>query len=189
MGTAHRLPSLSGAVFGFWVCSFFVPPPPSIAMADLAARDVEKGKFAFSIYDFEGNDTMDAFYIGDCLRALNLNPTNAAIEKLGGTKKKGEKKLKVEEFLPIYSEAKKSKDYGTIEDFLECMKLYDKSENGTMLAAELNHILLSLGERLEDKEVDAFFKDCVDAEDEEGNIPYQPFLEKMIAGPNQPPSE
>lgn len=118
---------------------------------------------------------MDAFYIGDCLRALNLNPTNAAIEKLGGTKKKGnwmwknlpsarfhltflialifgssiqtgEKKLKVEEFLPIYSEAKKSKDYGTIEDFLECMKLYDKSENGTMLAAELNHILLSLGE-------------------------------------------
>merc|ERR1712063_41892 len=79
--------SLSGAVFGFWVCSFFVPPPPSIAMADLAARDVERGKFAFSIYDFEGNDTMDAFYIGDCLRALNLNPTNAAIEKLGGTKK------------------------------------------------------------------------------------------------------
>merc|ERR1711911_293497 len=153
--------SLSGAVFGFWVCSFFVPPPPSIAMADLAARDVEKGKFAFSIYDFEGNDTMDAFYIGDCLRALNLNPTNAAIEKLGGTKKKGEKKLKVEEFLPIYSE----------------------SENGTMLAAELNHILLSLGERLEDKEVDAFFKDCVDAEDEEGNIPYQPMLERLMAGP------
>ena len=32
---------------------------------------------------------MDAFYIGDCLRALNLNPTNAFIEKLGGTKKKG----------------------------------------------------------------------------------------------------
>ena len=57
----------------------------------------------------------------------------------------GEKKLKVEEFLPIYSEAKKSKDYGTLEDFMECMKLYDKAENGTMLGAELNHILLSLG--------------------------------------------
>ena len=51
----------------------------------------------------------------------------------------------MEEFLPIFSEAKKSKDYGTLEDFMECMKLYDKAENGTMLGAELNHILLSLG--------------------------------------------
>lgn len=47
------------------------------------------GKFAFSIYDFEGNETMDMFYLGDCLRALNLNPTLAQIEKMGGTKKKG----------------------------------------------------------------------------------------------------
>jgi len=47
------------------------------------------GKFAFSIYDFEGNETMDMFYLGDCLRALNLNPTCAQVEKMGGTKKKG----------------------------------------------------------------------------------------------------
>lgn len=39
-------------------------------------------KFAFSIYDFEGNETMDAFYMGECLRALNLNPTLAVLEKV-----------------------------------------------------------------------------------------------------------
>jgi len=31
------------------------------------------------------------------------------------------------------------------EDFVECLKLYDKQEDGTMLGAELTHILLSLG--------------------------------------------
>lgn len=51
--------------------------------------------FAFSIYDFEGKGKIDAFNLGDLLRALNSNPTLATIEKLGGTKKKGEKLLTV----------------------------------------------------------------------------------------------
>lgn len=51
--------------------------------------------FAFSIYDFDGSGQIDAFNLGDVLRALNTNPTLATIEKLGGTKKKGEKKMKV----------------------------------------------------------------------------------------------
>lgn len=79
------------------------------------------------------------------LRALNLNPTLASIEKLGGTKKKNEKKLKVDEFLPIFSQVKKEKEQGNFDDFLECLKLYDKEENGSMMAAELSHTLLSLG--------------------------------------------
>lgn len=45
--------------------------------------------FVFSIYDFEGNGTVDAVNVGDMLRALNTNPTLATIEKVGGTKKKG----------------------------------------------------------------------------------------------------
>lgn len=86
--------------------------------AELSARDIEReikfkqkfpgdtpwpksinkfagAKFAFSIYDFEGSDTVDAFYIGDVLRALNLSPTQKLCEKLGGTKKRNEKKFKV----------------------------------------------------------------------------------------------
>jgi len=51
----------------------------------------------------------------------------------------------MEEFNKIYSEAKKAKDKGTFEDFVECLKLYDKQENGTMMLGELEHILLSLG--------------------------------------------
>ena len=118
--------------------------------------------------------------LGNVLRALNLNPTNATIEKLGGTKKRGEKLMKLDEFLPIYSQCKKDKEQGCYEDFLECLKLYDKQENGTMLAAELSHTLLALGERLEDTQVEEVLKDCMDAEDEDGFIPYAPFLKKMM---------
>lgn len=85
----------------------------------------------------------------------------------------GEKKLKVDEFLPIYSQVKKEKEQGTFEDFLECLKLYDKEENGKMLAAELAHNLLSLGEKLSDAETEEILADCMDKEDEDGFVPYE----------------
>jgi len=134
---------------------------------------MERARFAFDIYDFEGKARMDLFYLGDVLRGLNLNPTLKMIEKLGGTKKKGEKFLKLEEFYPIYKEVKNSKDTGSFEDFIECLKLYDKMENGTMMLGELEHILLSLGEKLEREEVDILIKECCDPEDDDGFIPYE----------------
>lgn len=153
-------------------------------MADLSARDIERVKFAFSIYDFDGNDTMDGYFVGDLLRALNLNPTMAVIEKVGGAPKKNQKKVKLDEFLPIFAQVKKDKDAGSFEDFMEVLKLYDKAEDGTMLFGELEHILLSLGERLEKEELAPVLKETCDEEDEEGFIPYEPFLKKLCAGSN-----
>lgn len=151
-------------------------------MADLSARDIEKVKFAFSIYDFEGNDTMDAFYMGECLRALNLNPTLAVLEKLGLAKKKKEKKFKLDEFLPIYAQVKKDKDAGSYEDFVEVLKLYDKENNGTILFAELEHILMSLGERMEKTDVAPILAALCDPEDEDGFIPFEPFVKRLCEG-------
>jgi len=151
--------------------------------ADLTRNDIEKAEFAFSIYDADGSNKIDANDIGNVLRALNLNPTLALIEKMGGTKKRGEKTLTLEEFLPIFGQVKKEKEQGCYEDFLECLKLYDKNETGYMLLAELNHALLSLGEKLEPEEVDELFKDCVGPENEDGEIQYAPFLQKLLVLP------
>merc|ERR1711933_343633 len=82
-------------------------------MAELTPKDQERARFAFDIYDFEGKARMDMFYLGDVLRGLNLSPTLKVIEGLGGTKKKGEKYIKLEEFYPIYAQVKKTKDMGS----------------------------------------------------------------------------
>jgi len=150
-------------------------------MADLSPREVEKAEFAFSIYDADGSNVIDAFDLGNVLRALNLNPTNLAIERFGGTKKRGEKTMTVEEFLPIFADAKKDKDQGVYEDFLECLKLYDKQENGLMLYAELTHMLQTLGEGLDEKEMETVLADCMPPEDEDGFIPYNPFIKKFMS--------
>ncbi|ETN60269.1 myosin light chain 1 [Anopheles darlingi] len=148
--------------------------------SDLKDVEIEKAQFVFSVYDWEGSGAMDAIDLGNALRALNLNPTLDLIGKMGGTQKRGEKKIKFDEFLPIYSQVKKEKEQGCFEDFLECLKLYDKNEDGTMLLAELQHSLTALGEKLDENELDNVFKDCMDPEDDDGNIPYAPFLKKMM---------
>jgi len=148
---------------------------------DISGKELERVKFAFSIYDFEGNDKIDAFYLGDCLRALKLNPTLKVIEKIGGQEKRKVKMCAFKDFLPIYAEVKKDTDAGGYEDFMEVLKLYDKNEDGTMILVELEHILTSLGERLERTELDPVMALCCPEEDEEGQIPYEPFLKKLTA--------
>lgn len=54
----------------------------------------------------------------------------------------------MEEVLPIYSQVKNDKDQGGYADFLECLKQYDKQEDGKMVGAELKHILLAIGKRI-----------------------------------------
>jgi Ca2+-binding EF-hand superfamily protein len=149
----------------------------------LKDQDIENAEFAFGIYDCDGSGKVDAYDIPDVLRSLNLNPTLELCEKMGATKKRGEKKLSVEEFLPIFAQVRSTKDQGSYEDFMECLKLYDKMENGTMLFAELEHSLKALGEKLSDDEVTDLFADCMDPEDDEGNIFYAPFLTKMMNNP------
>ena len=78
---------------------------------------------------------------------------------------------------------KKDKDCGAYEDLAEGMKVYDKNENGSMMAAELAHVLLMLGEKLNDEEVEDIMKACAGQEDADGYIKYEDFIKKLLAGP------
>jgi len=150
-------------------------------MADLAPEDLDMAKLVFDIYDADGSGKIDAADLGSALRCLRTNPTECTVKKMGGTDKKGEKSFTLPEFLPIVSQVKKDKDAGALPDFMECFKLYDKNENGTMMSAELAHILMALGERLPEKDVDVVLK-FIGEEDEDGFFKYEPWLKIMIAG-------
>ncbi|XP_055382847.1 myosin light chain alkali isoform X2 [Condylostylus longicornis] len=148
--------------------------------ADIPRRELENIQFMFEIMA-DPQTGLDAVDLGDGLRVLNLNPTMEMVKKLGGTERRNEKKITYEEFIPIYAELKKEKEQGCYEDFLECLKLYDKNENGLMLLSELNYAIRNLGEPLDDYQGDELMEDCVgpDEEDDDGFIPYHKFLARM----------
>merc|ERR1719213_1073493 len=121
-----------------------------------------------------GDGKVDGFYIGDLLRACNINPTLATIDELGGEKEKGKRMMKIEDFYPIFSKAKASKDTGGIHDFVEILKLYDKNDDGTILGNELFRLLTNLGEKLTKDEAKGLMKELCEPEDDEGFMPFMP---------------
>jgi len=142
-------------------------------------RDVEKIKFAFEVYDFKGDGKVDGFYIGDLVRACNLNPTMKTIADIGGEKEKGKKTIVLEDMYPLFKKAKDSKDTGGIHDFVEILKLYDKNSDKTMLSKDLFRLLTNLGEKLSKEEAKGLMNELCDPEDAEGFTPFMPFLERM----------
>jgi Ca2+-binding EF-hand superfamily protein len=97
----------------------------------------------------------------------------------------GEKQYKFEEILPIYKAVSGEDDIGTFADFMEAFKTFDREGQGFIAAAELRHVLTSLGERLTDQEVDLILKYTGTEEDLDGNIKYEEFIKRVMAGPPQ----
>ena len=172
-------------------------------MADLPSDKVDEAKQVFDVFDKKyevksfstesylfyflnyHQGKVDSFYIGDMLRSLGIYPTQAECEKRGQTKKTGEKFLKVEEFLPIYSEFYKmpAKNFGTYEDFMEGLKLFDKESNGLMSLAELTQVLVAMAEKLEPRVVEEILRSTNTKDDAEGMFNYEVFVRALLQGP------
>jgi len=154
-------------------------------MTDLDASDIEDVKEVFDLFDFwDGRDGLvDGVKIGDLLRCCGLNPTNAIVNQNGGCEKEGVKQYKFEEILPIYQAVSKETDTGTFADFMEAFKTFDREGQGFISAAELRHVIANLGERLTDEEVENILKWTDTVEDLDGNLKYEEFIKKVMAGP------
>jgi len=146
-------------------------------MSEFEAKD------AFIIFDeaYEGED-IDAFYLGDVLRALGCNCTNASVLANGGADSLGVRRVTFAEFLPILSKMKAdTSSTGVKEDYIEGLKVFDKEGTGKVSLSEVANVLVSLGEKLESSEATNLFKLLDIKEDEEGQIGYMEFIDKLIA--------
>merc|ERR1711973_204933 len=153
----------------------------NMAELGLKKKEIDAIEFAFDVYDFKGDGQVDAFYAGDLMRACNLNPTLKTITEIGGQSEKGKKILGKADCFPMFKACKDSKDQGGFHDFVEILKLYDKNNDDTMLGHELFRLLTDLGEKLTKEEAKSLMKELCEPEDDEGFMPFKPFLERMCA--------
>ena len=109
-------------------------------------QDAESIKKICAIYDWDGKGELDMFYFGDIFYALGMNIIKKVCVKFGQTDDTGKKSCKFDEVVKLVQEAVKEPEHtGNYHDYIELCKLYDKNENGTMMLAELENLLVMYG--------------------------------------------
>jgi calmodulin len=73
--------------------------------------------------------------------------------------------------------ARKMKDTDSEEEIREAFKVFDRDNNGFISAAELRHVMTSIGEKLTDDEVDEMIREA--DQDGDGRIDCQPFQPRL----------
>ncbi|XP_062907573.1 myosin light chain 3, skeletal muscle isoform-like isoform X2 [Mobula hypostoma] len=146
-----------------------------------SADELADFKEAFLLFDRTGNSKITLSQVADVMRALGQNPTNAEVKKILNNPSAEEltgKAIDFDQFLPMLQAMANHKDQGSYEDFVEGLRVFDKESNGTVMGAELRHVLATLGEKLTEEQVEELLKG---QEDANGCINYEAFVKHIMS--------
>jgi len=148
-------------------------------MADYISEDkINQFKRAFSKFDKGNSGLIKSKMLGNILRSLGMNPTEAELQDMiNEVDKDGTGLLNFPNFL--YMMAKKENDEEAEDEIREAFKVFDGDGNGFISRTELRHVMLNLGEQISEEECDAMV-DEADI-DGDGSINYEEFYNMMTS--------
>jgi len=147
-------------------------------MADQYSEEqIAEFKEAFSLFDKDGDGTIDSEELGTVLRSLGNQPTDEEVEDMiREADKDGNGTIDFAEFIEMMPT--QERDENAEEEMLEAFRVFDTDGNGSITADELRQIFNNLGEKLTDEEISDMIEEA--DTDGDGEINYQEFVTMMF---------
>ena len=96
--------------------------------------------------------------LGNFVRALNLNPTETEISEMGekvDPKRTGY--FTCEDVEKVVRE--RGKDKETLQDLIDALKVFDSDHDGKITVKDFKHAMMTMGERMGEREIDEIVGD------------------------------
>ncbi|KAL1417041.1 hypothetical protein MTO96_027243 [Rhipicephalus appendiculatus] len=142
--------------------------------APLSEEQISDFREAFTLYDKDGSGSIRASDLGTVMRSLGYQPTEAQVAEIVGSRET----IDFPEFLTIMAKEEiRSNDVD--EEIREAFKVFDRNGDGFVSAAELRHVMTTMGEKLTHEEVDEMIREA--DQDGDGRINYEEFVNMVTS--------
>ncbi|KAL8171157.1 hypothetical protein V2J09_022961 [Rumex salicifolius] len=156
-----------------------------MAMKDVIGAEEEKTDvIAFHeacLFDSNGVDGITVEELETVIRSLGQNPTAEDIRDLlceAADVADGGASLEFAEFLNLIAAKSKEKDTEE-EELKEAFKVFDKDQNGFISPSALRQVMINLGEKLTDEEVEQMINEA--DSDGDGLVNFDDFVKFMTS--------
>ncbi|XP_020590540.1 calmodulin-like protein 11 [Phalaenopsis equestris] len=146
---------------------------------DLLTEDqISEFREAFCLFDKDGDGCITLEELATVTQSLGQSPTEEELQDMiNEVDFNGNGTIEFGEFLTLM--AKKLKETDAEEELKEAFKVFDKDQNGYISASELRNVMINLGEKLTDEEVDQMIREA--DMDGDGQVNYEEFVRMMMA--------
>ncbi|MBA0570692.1 hypothetical protein Golob_004308 [Gossypium lobatum] len=142
----------------------------------LSEEQIVEFKEAFCLFDKDGNGCVTVEELAMVIGSLDRYPTEEELhDMITEFDADGNVAVEFAEFFNLM--AKKMKETDAEEELQEAFKVFDKDQNGYISANELRHVMINLGEKLSDEEVEQMIKEA--DLDGDGQVNYDDFVKTM----------
>lgn len=135
---------------------------------------LEEYQEIFDSYDVNGNGVIDKKEMETILQKLGQPATSKQIEKVFNELGNSKSQLTFEEFIEFIKKYHLSKNKNSTDDVIGAFQVFDRNHNGVLSLSEFKHILMDLGQKFSEEEVNDLFKESDLNKD--GNLDYREFV-------------
>ena len=136
---------------------------------------LEEYQEIFDSYDVNGNGVIDKKEMEAVLEKLGQPATSKQIQKVFDELGSTNQQITFDEFIEFIKKYHLSKNKNSTDEIIGAFQVFDKNHNGVLSISEFKHILMDLGQKFTEEEVNEIFDESDLNKD--GNLDYREFVE------------